>query len=99
MREDGMRSHNEKVFAPFKRSPIMRILLVENHTIFAHIVVQQFLSDHEVVIAASITEEMRQLSDHAPFDAALREQERVTVVRAREPGDHLAHVAGEVLEG
>jgi 1-acyl-sn-glycerol-3-phosphate acyltransferase len=46
------------------------ILFVENHHVFADIVVAQFLADHDVVIVSKVSA-ARPLLSHSTFHAAL----------------------------
>jgi CheY-like chemotaxis protein len=46
-----------------------RILFVENHQVFAHTVIEQFLSNHEVVLVATVAEAKQALT--TSFDVVL----------------------------
>lgn len=48
----------------------MKLLFVENHGLFARIVVGQFLGTHDVTVVASVAGALRILSEQA-FDAVL----------------------------
>src|ERR1051325_5279729 len=48
----------------------MNILFVENHGVFAATVIRQFLSQHSVTVAASLSDARRRLAD-AAFDLLL----------------------------
>ena len=50
--------------------PLMRVLLVENHEVFASIVVERFLSDHHVTRASTVQRALELLAS-ATFEAAL----------------------------
>jgi DNA-binding NarL/FixJ family response regulator len=50
--------------------PVLRLLLVENHATFAEIVTRQFLSNHEVRVAASLARAQSELL-RGVFDAVL----------------------------
>ena len=48
--------------APALLGLLLRLLLVENHAVFARIVVRQFLASHEVIVAATLREARHHLS-------------------------------------
>ena len=77
---------------PKSKSSRCRILLVENHEVFAKIVVAQFLAGHQVVHVMSISDAKRQLTQ-ANFDVVLVDYDLddgkgVEVVRAAK---HVRH--------
>lgn len=50
--------------------PICKILMVEDHEIFARNVIREFLSEHEVTVVSSVEAARREFED-APFDVLL----------------------------
>ena len=49
----------------------MRILLVENHRTFAQVVVERFLSEHEVELASGVESAWRTLQERGGFSVVL----------------------------
>jgi DNA-binding NarL/FixJ family response regulator len=49
----------------------VRILFVENHETFAHIVTESFLADQDVVLVGTLAEARRALAATPDFDAVL----------------------------